>query len=317
MAETFPDALRSGSLAAIESYPKSDLHSHAGRGGHPHYIAAWAGVEIRPPVSPFPSLDAMQAWFDQNVKPHCSGPTGYRKRIEAAFAQAQADGITVLCMSFGLGEVDSLGGMKPFTRTIDALRQAFAPRVSFIPALALGRECDVQQTLTRLPEIFSDGWFRSLDLCNNEHAQPIRRFQPIYRLAKSAGLRLTAHVGEFGSADDVWEAVETLELDEVQHGVAAARSPQVLGFLARHHIRCNLCPTSNILLGVADNYVRHPIRVLFEAGVPVTVNTDDLLIFGSSVSEEYRRLYQSGCLPAESLEAVRLTGLSRGAARDY
>ncbi len=124
------------------------------------------------------------------------------------------------------------------------------------------------------------------------------------------GRGFKAHVGEFGTADDVWEAVEELELDEVHHGIAAARSVSVMNWLADHHIRLNVCPTSNVMLRVADSYAKHPLRKLYDHGVLVTINTDDLLIFNQSVSQEYLNLYRSGLMTAEELEEIREVGLN-------
>jgi adenosine deaminase len=72
-----------------------------------------------------------------------------------------------------------------------------------------------------------------------------------------------------------------------------AESPEVMRFLADHRIRLNVCPTSNILLGRVKRLEDHPIRKLFDAGVRVTVNTDDAIVFGVGVSEEFLRLRQS------------------------
>lgn len=159
------------------------------------------------------------------------------------------------------------------------------------------------------------GCFQTLDLSGDELAQPIERFVPLYRLAKSAGLVLRAHVGEWGNADDVWRAVEVLELDSVQHGIAAASSPRVMRFLADNRISLNICPTSNVLLGRVDAMKAHPIRILVDAGVPVTINSDDILVFGQSVSEEYLNLYRAGVLTAVELDRIRLFGLSVDADR--
>ena len=127
--------------------------------------------------------------------------------------------------------------------------------------------------------------------------------------ARKEGLRLKAHVGEWGTAKDVRTAVEELELDEVQHGIAAADDESVIRFLADNKIRLNITPTSNILLGrVADMSV-HPIGKLYRSGVDVTINSDDVLIFDSDVSKEYLRLYESQCLMAEELENIRKNGL--------
>jgi adenosine deaminase len=150
-------------------------------------------------------------------------------------------------------------------------------------------------------------WDRTLDLYGDEFAQPIERFRPLYRMAKSKGLRLKAHVGKWGSADDVWRAVEELELDEVQHGIAAAGSWAVMRMLADNDVRLNVCPTSNVMLGRVDRLETHPIRRLYDAGVKVTVNTDDVLVFGNGVSEEFLSVYQARVY---ELDGIRRAALS-------
>ncbi len=126
--------------------------------------------------------------------------------------------------------------------------------------------------MERLDEILSYGWFKSIDICNNERAQLIKNYKPVYKRAKASGLRLKAHVGEFGTADDVMEAVEELELHEVHHGIAASQSMQIMKWLADNKIQLNVCPTSNIMLRLVDSYVNHPIRRLYDYGVPVTIS---------------------------------------------
>lgn len=123
-------------------------------------------------------------------------------------------------------------------------------------------------------------------------------------------LRLKAHAGEWGDADSVQRAVEELELDEVQHGIAAAESRSVMRFLADHRVRLNICPTSNVMLGRVDSLAAHPIRRLYDAGVRVTINTDDVLMFGQSASEEYLNLYHAGLFTAAELDQIRHNGSS-------
>ena len=84
-------------------------------------------------------------------------------------------------------------------------------------------------------ESFLDfNYFRSIDLYDDEFAQPVANFRELYRFARSLGMKCKAHAGEFGSAGSVREAVETLELDAVQHGIGAAGSPEVMKWLADH-----------------------------------------------------------------------------------
>ena len=80
-------------------------------------------------------------------------------------------------------------------------------------------------------------------------------------------------------------------------------------WLSKHKIQLNICPTSNIMLKRVSSYSEHPIKELFENGVPVTINTDDLLIFDSSVSEEYLKLYENKVFSIGELEIIRQTGL--------
>jgi adenosine deaminase len=80
-------------------------------------------------------------------------------------------------------------------------------------------------------------------------------------------------------------------------------------FLADNQIQLNVCPSSNVMLGYAENYKDHPIKVLYENGVKVTINTDDLLLFDSSIENEYLLLYQAGALTAEQLDEIRKNGL--------
>ncbi len=122
---------------------------------------------------------------------------------------------------------------------------------------------------------------------------------------------LKAHVGEWGTAQDIITAVKALQLNEVQHGIAAVQDEDVIDFLVEKDIRLNITPSSNVLLGRVNDMAYHPIAQLYRKGVNVTINSDDVLIFDSDVSKEYLRLYQSGCMTSEELDDIRIKGLNR------
>lgn len=184
-------------------------------------------------------------------------------------------------------------------------RQRIAPNVELRLQIGMFRHCSIDYL-----EPFQDHpEFVSLDCYGDELSQPIENFNPIYRKAREHGLILKAHVGEWGSAEDVQKAVELLDLDEVQHGIAAAKSPAVMAYLAQRKIRLNLTLSSNVLLGRVPSMKEHPIAVLKRSGIEVTINSDDVLIFDSDVSLEYLRARQAGLLSAEELNEIRLTGL--------
>lgn len=224
MNEIFINALEQKDIEAIAKVPKGDLHNHAPRGGNICDIETWAGVKIKRLDYKFNDLDEMQAWYEKNVKCYCHGIEGYEIRIRSAFKQAKRDGVSKLVLTFGLGEVAPYGSLPNFARVIKDIHNDIAPEIDFIPEIALGSESNVEEIYNICEEYFEYGFYKSIDINGREMPQPATVFKPIYRLAKSYGMKLRAHVGEFGNSDSVREAVETLELDEVQHGNATVRA---------------------------------------------------------------------------------------------
>jgi len=106
------------------------------------------------------------------------------------------------------------------------------------------------------------------------------------------------------------EAVEELELNEVHHGIAATQSVQIMKWLADNKIQLNVCPTSNIMLKLVDSYANHPIRKLYDYAIPITINTDDLLIFNQNISQEYLNLFNCNLMNVDELDVIRKTGLN-------
>ena len=309
----FTDALGNGDLESIRKCPKADLHNHFVLGGSRRYLLENSGRDIRPITKPLNSMDEMHAWNAANIGNFFDTPEGRRTLIRATFAQAKEDGVTVL----EIGEdVWGLGAF--FNNNIDELVDAFeaahreiAPEIELRLQIGMSRHCDVAYLEDCLSHFWGCKAFYSIDLYGDELAQPIENFIPIYQRAKAEGLRLKAHVGEWGTAEDVRRAVECLELDEVQHGIAAVNDPSVVRFLADNNIRLNITPSSNYLLGRVKELKNHPIAELYRSGVDVTINSDDVLIFDSDVSKEYLRLYQSGCLNADELDEIRKNGLKK------
>ena len=303
---SFVTALKNESLPALQRIPKSDLHNHAGRGGHISYIEKFANVKITPNQRPFESLFEMNQWLKENVKCHLpQGAEGYLKQVEGSFVQAAADNVTVLALSFCVDEIQLLGGMESFRNTIDGLQKRFAPDTVLLPDLGLGY---FPEEVNDLDEIFSYKWFSGIDIMNGAGTYTMSELKSICGKAKDYGLILKAHIGEFGEPEDVLRYAEELGLDQIQHGVLAAKSEKIMRYLADNQIQLNVCPTSNVMLKVSADYKTHPIHTLFANGVKVTINTDDLLIFNSTLSEEYLKLYKAG-MKASDLEVIRQTGL--------
>ncbi len=234
-------------------------------------------------------MDEMHAW----VREHFGNPDPKLRPqlFEAAFVRAAKDGLVRFEIGDDVWATTLDGSANNVTNILKRAHEHGAPEVEWIPQLGMSRHCRIEDIRR---------WMEP----------SIENFKPLYRLAKANGLRLKAHVGEWGDADSVWRAVEELELDEVQHGIAASDSPAVMPFLAEHRIRLNMCPTSNLMLGRVETLASHLIRKLFDARVRVTVNTDDMAMFGQSVSHEFLNLYKAGCLNEKELDQIRENGLS-------
>lgn len=117
-----------------------------------------------------------------------------------------------------------------------------------------------------------------------------RDFLWAFDCAREAGLRLTTHAGEFGGPESVRDAVNDLGVERIGHGVRAIEDPALVETLAEKEIVLEVCPGSNIALGLYPDWQAHPIERLREAGVKVTVSTDDPPFFHTTMSREYDRL---------------------------
>ena len=307
----FTDALKNEDLDAVRKCPKADLHNHFVLGGNRQFLLKHSGKDIQPIIKPLHSMDEMHAWNAQNLGNYFENPEGRDLLIRATFSQAKEDGVTVLEIGEDVWGLETFfnGNIDELVSAFETAHQDIAPEIELRLQIGMSRHCDIAYLEDCLAHFWGCKAFYSIDLYGDELAQPIENFIPIYRRANSEGLRLKAHVGEWGTSEDVRCAVEYLELDEVQHGIAAVNDPSVIRFLADNKIRLNITPSSNYLLGRVENLKTHPIAKLYRNGVDVTINSDDVLIFDSDVSKEYMRLYQCGCLEADELDDIRKNGL--------
>ena len=312
MEDLFCDALREQDTEKLLAAPKSDLHNHSTKGCRRSWLAERLKRELPDPPVPLDGLAGMQEWFRSFLKPYCDGQEGVMIRWEGAFAEAKRNHIARLSMNFGAAEIDLAGGIEVFRELIEGFHRAYCPDTVFEPELTYPSNCDVSFEAEKIDGYLQSGWFRSIDICGFENCQPIEAFLPLYRKAEQYCLVKKMHAGEAGTADDVRRAVEALGLSEVHHGIAASTSKETMRFLADNHIQLNVCPSSNVMLGYVKDYSTHPIRTLVENEVRVTINTDDLLIFDSTIENEYLKLYRAGTLSVDQLDEIRRAGLGTG-----
>lgn len=146
-------------------------------------------------------------------------------------------------------------------------------------------------------------------IAGDETAGKPRDFAWSFDLAREAGLRLTAHAGEWRGPDSIRDALAELRPDRIGHGVRAIEDLALVDELAEKGIVLELCPGSNIALGLYPGWRRHPIGALYDRGVKVTVSTDDPPFFHTTMAREYDRLAEAFGWDADVFRCIARTSL--------
>ena len=160
----------------------------------------------------------------------------------------------------------------------------------------------------------------ALDLAGNEADFSAAPFAGVFQQAKKCGLFLTVHAGEWGGAANVREAIEVLDADRIGHGVHVLDDPAVVELARERQIPFEVCLTSNSQTGVVPSLTEHPLRRMIQAGLNVTLNTDDPSISRITLGDEYRLAVErvgvqgdelAGCV-LQAANAAFLPGAERG-----
>lgn len=308
----FINALSKGDLQAIKAAPKTDVHSHAFLSTRIENLEEWLGFPVKRPPRRMRGLEEMIEYVINVLVPLQKSREGFEYVSTSGVKDAIEDGVVYLEMSFDIMMTrfypDGLVGVKAF---IEGLVDRFKPFIDLRPELGIPRTHVSDTKLMKLAyKALELGVFQSIDLYSFQDACDPEEVKSLYAAARAAGMKLKAHVGEFGGAEEIRRTVEILDLDEIQHGIAAVESFEIMQWLSQNRIQLNVCPTSNVMLSAVSDLAAHPIRSLYDNGVPVTINTDDLIIFGQSVSEEYLNLYKAGVFSAKELEDIRVSSLT-------
>lgn len=289
---------------------KAERHLHGGLGCSIEAFRKICGVKVKQAPLKIINLKEMNNYIKINIIEHFYKPHIFENVIETALIEAANDGVTIIEMSIDYNAAnfysDKEKGLASF---LSNLINKYAYVIDFRPELGVAREADIKETYEKAIKCLNTGVFKSIDLYGIEDAQKVTKFQILFKEAKNFGLKLKAHAGEFGNEFSVMETVEVLNLDEVQHGISAVKSKDVLKYLKEKNVRLNICPTSNVRLGIIPNIKNHPIKKIFNEGVRISINTDDIMIFGQTLSDEYYNLYKAGLFSENEIKLLMESSL--------
>lgn len=259
----FRAALEAGDLASLRRIPKTDLHIHSLYGTRIESIEAWVRQPLPRPPGRMTSLDEMRDYGHQVLYPHIFNRAGFEFTATSAIRDSIEDGVVRLEMSLDVRFMSMYEAVPTgFLDFVARLARTHADRIDFRPEIGVSRDRPPATEIPLAMICIDSGLFRSLDLYGNETAVPPESYRSLYEHARA--LKKKVHVGEFGNADLMERTIDLLEPDEIQHGVAAATSPRLMERLRRDRIRLNVCPTSNVCLGVVPAIGVHPIRSLLD-----------------------------------------------------
>ena len=183
-------------------------------------------------------------------------------------------------------------------------------QMQWIPDISRNQpQTSAQVTEWLISPLAREGGVVALGLGGPEVGFPPEMFEEHFTRAREAGLPGNPHAGETVGPESVWGAIRSLHAVRIGHGVRAMEDPALVAYLAEHQIPLEVNPTSNVCLRVYPTHADHPLKQLMEAGVVVTVNSDDPPLFNTTLNNEYYHAVADCGLSIEQLEQAALNAV--------
>lgn len=298
-----------GDFSLLRSVPKADLHAHGGLSCSFDRVKTIA-PSVKMPPSSFANFDEFDRYLAENyfkLDRAC-----FANLYEASLLTMIEDGIIYTEMSFDIYARAAMGmTTKEFVSWVSSLKDRYGDRITLCPEIGVYRGTPQEYWRDEIPTIIESGVYGSIDIYGAYDHGNVSDFTELFSMVQKAGLKVKYHSGEFVSNDTMLEDLTSFLPDAVQHGITSVHSENVLEILSKNRIPCNVCITSNQRLADIASITEHPIRRMFDSGIAVTLGTDDRAVFGSSLSDEYFKLYQSGLFSVSELEEIRQNGLQQ------
>jgi adenosine deaminase len=198
-----------------------------------------------------------------------------------------------------------------------AAREATGVGIGIIVAANRTKHPLEARTLARLAAAYAGHGVTGFGLSSDERRGSVQDFGPAFRIAAKAGLHAVPHGGELAGPASVIASLDRLHANRIGHGVRSVEDPEVVKRVAAAGVTLEVCPSSNVALGVAPSPAAVPVRVLFDAGIPVALGADDPLLFGRRLVRQYEIARDvHGFTPPELADLARMSVLSSAAPTD-
>jgi adenosine deaminase len=299
--------------AFVQRLPKTETHLHL-EGSLPLELARRLDPEYFASPPPywrkdfrFTDFAQFQEQFDKYFFRWFVSPENYHESCRRVFAGLVAQNCVYLEASFHLGTAERIGTV-PFREIARAIHAAKPPGLEFRLFLGMFRDHYAGPLAKIVDEAITWDEIAGVDLHGFERPE----FQPwsadIWGKVHALGKVTKAHAGEFSPPDDVRRAVEFLGVRRVQHGLSALRDPAVMRLLREHDVTLDMTPISNVKLLAVPSMREHPIAKFLAAGVRCTVSSDDPMLFGNRLNDEYVALAAEAGLDRRALVRIARNG---------
>lgn len=194
---------------------------------------------------------------------------------------------------------------------LDGLRQAeqdFDIRTSLIICGLRDRYESASMRQAELAVAYQKRGVVAFDLAGGEAGNPSKQHLHAFYYARNHLLNLTCHAGESWGPESIHQAIFYCSVHRIGHGITLERDPDLMQYFVDHQIPLEICPTSNVQTHVVTSYEAHPLKRYVNAGIPVTINTDNRLFSRTTVTDELWRVYQHCGVTAPQLREIAING---------
>jgi adenosine deaminase len=306
----------------LRDLPKAHLHLHLEGTMRPATLvdlAAQHAIEV-PDMSSFRTFGDFIRLYE--VATSClRRPDDLRRLVRELAEDAAADG--AVWVEFHVYPPLWEGRFGPDEEALDLVLDAAtdataATGVGLGVVLAADRTVDPADAvrLAHLGVARRERGVTTFGLANDEMAHPPDLFAEAFAVARDGDLVLVPHAGEQGGPEYVRAAIHVLGAHRIGHGVRAVEDPDVLRLLVDEAVVCDICPTSNVALGLYPSIDQHPVADMLRAGVAITLNADDPLLFGPGLLAEYESVRDTFGLDDAAMAGIARTSVEASGAPD-